>query len=177
MSPRQAQLSDKQPIIMATVSDATRPLRTLTHALPPILSNNYSFFPSFSRQYSAVGVCPATIVGMKYCKGAGEGTTIRTGPKNAYRVIRQHDNAADPNALIVTTKDGAKIGFLRKSVAEILAAYLDGRLRVWAEVTHVPMRSAVLECVLHFFLRPGEGGGVYERTIKDAISAIRRVPV
>lgn len=40
-------------------------------------------------------------------------------------LVREHDNPVDPNAVMVMHESGQKLGYLRRTIAQVLAAHLD----------------------------------------------------
>ncbi len=49
----------------------------------------------------------------------------RIGEGDSCWLVREHDNPVDPNAVMVMHESGQKLGYLRRTIAQVLATHLD----------------------------------------------------
>jgi len=59
-------------------------------------------------------------------------------------VVREHENPADPNAVKVLYRDGRKLGYLRRTLAQAIAPLVDGGLLLKGRVVRAE-REVVVE--------------------------------
>ncbi len=73
----------------------------------------------------------ARVVGVRF----GEVDQVEEGAR--LFIVREHQNEKDPNAVKVLYKDGRRLGYLRRSLAEVVAPILDGGTFLTGEVRGV----------------------------------------
>ena len=75
----------------------------------------------------------ALVVGIKFHRGNADG--IAAG--ESVQLVREPNNAYDPNAIRVNLRTGATLGYLTKEVAAVFAKQLDAGGDVWGQISKI----------------------------------------
>ena len=75
----------------------------------------------------------ALVVGIKFHRGNADGITSG----ESVQLVREPNNAYDPNAIRVILRNGETLGYLTKEVAAIFAKQLDSGGDVWGQISKI----------------------------------------